>query len=117
MVGAVTGQPGEGVRDLFRPTRLLMAIRIRRKRFLTPAEKGSWHPRYTNCTSWFIGGDALCTRKEGLTMAMRHILVGLGLGAGAMYFFDPVVGRRRRSIARDKLLSLARESSSSGLSS
>lgn len=32
------------------------------------------------------------------------LLAGAALGAGAMYFFDPVVGRRRRALARDQLI-------------
>jgi hypothetical protein len=35
-------------------------------------------------------------------------LTGLALGAGMAYFFDPRNGRRRRAIARDKMLSWAR---------
>jgi hypothetical protein len=37
--------------------------------------------------------------NQGLAM-----LTGAGLGAGAMYFFDPDLGRRRRGLARDQLL-------------
>lgn len=39
---------------------------------------------------------------------MRHLLTALGaaaLGAGAMYYFDPHRGRRRRVVAQDKMLS------------
>lgn len=32
------------------------------------------------------------------------LLVGAGVGAGLMYFFDPRLGRRRRSLARDQLI-------------
>src|SRR4051812_6400788 len=34
---------------------------------------------------------------------------GLGIGATAMYFFDPVVGRRRRSLLRDQITSFTCE--------
>lgn len=37
-------------------------------------------------------------------MAVRGILSSLGLGAGLMYFFDPALGRRRRAVARDKMI-------------
>jgi BON domain len=36
-------------------------------------------------------------------MAIRGILYSMGFGAGLMYFLDPVLGRRRQAIARDKL--------------
>ena len=36
-------------------------------------------------------------------------LAGLGLGAAAMYVFDPVSGRRRRALARDKAVSAAHD--------
>jgi hypothetical protein len=32
------------------------------------------------------------------------LLKGLGLGAGMMYFFDPISGNRRRSLVRDQLI-------------
>src|SRR5687767_4473891 len=35
-------------------------------------------------------------------------LSGVGLGAGLMYAFDPNMGRRRRAMARDRVMSLAR---------
>ncbi len=34
---------------------------------------------------------------------MRSMLTGLGLGAGLMYLFDPIQGRRRRSLLRDQI--------------
>jgi hypothetical protein len=37
------------------------------------------------------------------------ILAGAGLGAGLMYFLDPDMGRRRRALARDKLVHVANE--------
>jgi len=37
------------------------------------------------------------------------MLAGVGLGAGLMYILDPQMGRRRRAIARDKLVSAAHE--------
>jgi uncharacterized membrane protein/osmotically-inducible protein OsmY len=37
------------------------------------------------------------------------LIGGLGLGAALMYAFDPLVGRRRRALARDKATSLARK--------
>ena len=33
-----------------------------------------------------------------------RVLAALGIGALAMYFFDPVSGRRRRAMARDRLV-------------
>lgn len=33
------------------------------------------------------------------------LLIAAGCGAGLMYFYDPRCGRRRRSLARDQLLS------------
>ncbi len=36
------------------------------------------------------------------------ILTGLGLGAAAMYLFDPQGGRRRRALIRDKAVSINR---------
>jgi uncharacterized membrane protein len=34
-------------------------------------------------------------------------IVGAGIGAGLMYLYDPQMGRRRRAVTRDKLLSLS----------
>jgi uncharacterized membrane protein len=34
------------------------------------------------------------------------IIVGAGVGAGLMYFYDPQMGRRRRALTRDQLISL-----------
>ncbi len=36
-------------------------------------------------------------------------LTALGIGALAMYFFDPVSGRRRRALVRDKMTHYHRE--------
>ena len=36
-------------------------------------------------------------------------IAGFGLGAVAMYVLDPVSGRRRRAIARDKAVSTAQD--------
>lgn len=36
-------------------------------------------------------------------------LAVLGIGALAMYFFDPVSGRRRRALVRDKMTHYRRE--------
>ena len=38
-----------------------------------------------------------------------RVLGALGIGALAMYFFDPVSGRRRRALLRDQLLHARRE--------
>jgi hypothetical protein len=35
---------------------------------------------------------------------MLRVLGALGIGALAMYFFDPVSGNRRRALARDKFI-------------
>jgi hypothetical protein len=40
------------------------------------------------------------------------IIGGVALGAGYMYLFDPVSGGRRRALARDKLVHLAHQASS-----
>jgi len=37
------------------------------------------------------------------------VLRGIGLGAGLMYFFDPVLGRRRQAWLRDKFLRLSHQ--------
>jgi hypothetical protein len=37
------------------------------------------------------------------------MLAGAGVGAGLMYFFDPQGGRRRRALARDKMVHLAHQ--------
>ena len=42
------------------------------------------------------------------TIALATI-AGFGLGAIAMYVFDPVSGRRRRALARDKVVSAAND--------
>jgi hypothetical protein len=39
------------------------------------------------------------------------LIGGLGAGASLMYVFDPLVGRRRRAVARDKIARFARETS------
>lgn len=42
---------------------------------------------------------------------LRSTLLGLGAGAAAMYFYDPIRGNYRRSVCRDKLQHYAREMS------
>lgn len=37
------------------------------------------------------------------------LLGGMGVGAGTMYLLDPQKGRRRRAIARDKMIRMAHE--------
>jgi hypothetical protein len=39
----------------------------------------------------------------------KMFLSGLGLGAGAMYLFDPVQGRRRRAVMRDKMIRMCND--------
>jgi hypothetical protein len=39
--------------------------------------------------------------NKGLAM-----VVGAGVGAGLMYFYDPQMGRRRGALTRDRLISL-----------
>ena len=34
----------------------------------------------------------------------KSLMSGLGLGAGLMYFLDRTAGRRRRALARDKVV-------------
>ena len=41
----------------------------------------------------------------------RALLTGLGLGVGLMYFIDPERGRRRRALARDRVVHAAHVSS------
>ena len=36
-------------------------------------------------------------------------LKGVAIGAGVMYFFDPVVGNRRRALVRDQLIHLSKK--------
>ena len=45
------------------------------------------------------------TAVHGEDTAGRAVamLAGVGLGAGAMYFFDPRTGRRRRALLNDQL--------------
>ena len=40
---------------------------------------------------------------------MLRLLGALGIGAAAMYFFDPENGRRRRALARDKFTHYQKE--------
>jgi hypothetical protein len=40
---------------------------------------------------------------------MLRVLGALGIGALAMYFFDPENGRRRRALARDKYMHYRKE--------
>jgi hypothetical protein len=46
---------------------------------------------------------------QDLTKITVATLAGLGLGAAAMYLLDPVSGRRRRAIARDKTVGAAHD--------
>jgi hypothetical protein len=39
-----------------------------------------------------------------MIMRVLGALGAFGIGAAAMYFFDPVSGRRRRALARDQLV-------------
>jgi hypothetical protein len=36
-------------------------------------------------------------------MSPRQLLMAAGVGAGAMYFWDPLAGRRRRALVRDQV--------------
>jgi hypothetical protein len=38
-----------------------------------------------------------------------QLLGGVGIGSGLMYFFDPDVGRRRRSLVRDQFVRSSHE--------
>lgn len=40
---------------------------------------------------------------------MIRVLGALGIGALAMYFFDPVSGRRRRALLRDQMVHAQKE--------
>jgi hypothetical protein len=41
---------------------------------------------------------------------MISFIKGAAIGAGIMYFFDPVMGNRRRALVRDQLIHLANKS-------
>lgn len=43
--------------------------------------------------------------------ASAYTLLGVAIGAGLMYLFDPAEGRRRRAQGRDQVVRLARRSS------
>ena len=47
------------------------------------------------------------------TSKALKLLYAMGLGAGVMYMLDPNRGKRRRALARDQLLSLARQGQNS----
>jgi hypothetical protein len=42
---------------------------------------------------------------------LGSLLTAAGIGAGLAYFFDPVAGRRRRALLRDKFVRSARVTS------
>jgi hypothetical protein len=46
--------------------------------------------------------------KKKTSSLWKGIGVGVGLGAGLMFLLDPDRGRRRRALARDKAIHLAR---------
>ncbi|MEW6735965.1 MAG: BON domain-containing protein [Acidobacteriota bacterium] len=46
-------------------------------------------------------------QRTNSTSEWIKMIVGIGLGAGLMYIFDPVRGARRRALARDKIVHLA----------
>lgn len=52
-----------------------------------------------------IGQRDACApvRQKGNSMNKRAAIVGVGVGAALMYFFDPDRGRRRRALVRDKV--------------
>jgi hypothetical protein len=41
--------------------------------------------------------------KENRMGQFRRLLTAIGLGVGAMYFFDPQLGKARRAKLRDQL--------------
>ena len=48
-------------------------------------------------------------------MNKRYVLItGTALGAGLMYFLDPISGKRRRAYTRDKMTHLAKETDTVG---
>src|SRR5437868_8967216 len=42
------------------------------------------------------------------------LITGAALGAGLMYVLDPQTGRRRRALARDKMISLGHQAADAG---
>ena len=56
----------------------------------------------------FSTGDQVSGVSRRGTGGAATLLAGLGLGAVAMYFLDPVRGARRRGIVTDKLANLLR---------
>jgi BON domain-containing protein len=49
-----------------------------------------------------------------MNVTARNAIVGAGLGAGLMYVLDPVHGRRRRALVRDKMMWAARKTRDAG---
>jgi hypothetical protein len=46
-------------------------------------------------------------------MTVQNMLMGMGLGAGAMYFYDPELGDRRRALVRDQFACVANDMNTS----
>jgi hypothetical protein len=53
----------------------------------------------------------LSLRRIGTMNHLCNLLTAVGVGAGLAYFFDPVAGRRRRALLRDKVVRTARVTS------
>lgn len=49
------------------------------------------------------------SKNAGKTLSISGLMIGLALGALAMYAMDPRQGKRRRNETRDKLLSASRK--------
>jgi osmotically-inducible protein OsmY len=55
---------------------------------------------------------ALAHSKSSKGSSARAVAIGTVVGAGGAYLFDPQSGRRRRSLARDRIAAIARRGTS-----
>src|SRR5919198_206940 len=52
-----------------------------------------------------IGPLPTQSQRRHIMKQRLSMLAGIGMGAGLMYWLDPVQGRRRRALVRDQLIS------------